>query len=384
STARSSASTAFAVSTTGDLLFGAFQGRSWSFSLEREHFADRTTRDEAIAGGVARVPELDSVVSAASYISSPLKMGAVWNDVRSGAMTSRRPVLAGSRQSYSHRSTKGYVFGYIESLDSLGDVEALCVVATPTPTATATATPTPIPTATSTPTPTVTSSPTATYTPSPTPTPIPSPVYLPVALRERCSPEKRRTDVALVIDASTSMLQTTRAGRSKLVAAVAAAREFLDQLRLGSGDQAAVVAFNAEAHLLQPLTASRADLDASLAAIEPAQKTRIHLGVHEARVELASERRMRDNAPVMIVLTDGRSNPDPASLAVEEARLAKEEGVIVFAIGLGADLDEEALREMPSTPGGYFHAPSAEDLAAIYKQIAVEIPCPASSFWGRR
>ncbi|MFN2115085.1 MAG: hypothetical protein ACK2T6_05180, partial [Anaerolineae bacterium] len=78
-----------AVSTTGDLLFGAFQGRSWSFSLEREHFADRTTRDEAIAGGVARVPELDSVVSAASYISSPLKLGAVWNEIRSGARRAR-------------------------------------------------------------------------------------------------------------------------------------------------------------------------------------------------------------------------------------------------------------------------------------------------------
>jgi hypothetical protein len=86
----------------------------------------------------------------------------------------------------------------------------------------------------------------------------------------------------------------------------------------------------------------------------------------------------------MIVLTDGRSNPVPAAVAVEEARLAKVAGVQVFTIGLGADLDAGALGEMASRPEWFFIAPDAEDLAGVYRTIAVTIPCPREAFWGRR
>jgi hypothetical protein len=32
----------------------------------------------------------------------------------------------------------------------------------------------------------------------------------------------------------------------------------------------------------------------------------------------------------------------------------------------------------------YYRAPDGEDLAEIYEAIAVEIPCPAEGYWGRR
>ncbi len=48
------------------------------------------------------------------------------------------------------------------------------------------------------------------------------------------------------------------------------------------------------------------------------------------------------------------------------------------------DLDEAALREMASGPEAYRHAPSAAELAGIYRGIAVDIPCPAAAFWGGR
>jgi hypothetical protein len=59
-------------------------------------------------------------------------------------------------------------------------------------------------------------------------------------------------------------------------------------------------------------------------------------------------------------------------------------GVTVFTIGLGSELERDALRSMASRPRDFYEAPDGEDLAAIYAQIAVEIPCPPSRWWGRR
>lgn len=80
----------------------------------------------------------------------------------------------------------------------------------------------------------------------------------------------------------------------------------------------------------------------------------------------------------MIVLTDGRANPVPVSVAEDEARHAKDAGIVMFTVGLGSDLDTNALRAIASRPEWFYTAPSAEDLEGIYRGIAVEIPCPSS------
>jgi hypothetical protein len=42
------------------------------------------------------------------------------------------------------------------------------------------------------------------------------------------------------------------------------------------------------------------------------------------------------------------------------------------------------LETMASKRSYFYRAPDAEDLKEIYAAIAVEIPCPAEDFWGRR
>ena len=263
---------------------------------------------------------------------------------------------------------------------------------TPTTVPSATLSPTPTATAEQTPTATVTPSPTSvqTSTPAPsrtptaTPSPTPGPIYLPILLREHCTPDQRRTDVVLVVDASSSMLDETATGRTKLVAAVAAAGTFLDQLELGDGDQAAIVSFNAVATVHAELTSHRPTLNAAMARIDPASQTCLVCGVEAGALELASTRRRSDNTPLLIVLTDGLSNPRPSSEAVDRAAQAKNAGVIIHTIGLGDTLDFDALEAIASEPAYFHRAPGAEDLAAIYQHIAVEIPCPPSRYWGRR
>jgi len=240
---------------------------------------------------------------------------------------------------------------------------------------------TPTPTSTATPAPTATPPPTATATRArPTATLAPQPVYLPLALNEAPCYEQQRVDVVLVLDASTSMGMATAEGRPKIDVAVEAARRFVDELRLGEGDRAAVVAFNADAQLLAGLTADRRVLDAALGGIELASQTCLVCGVQVAAEELLAQREA-GRALVLVLLTDGQSNPRPASEAVDAAAAAKAAGVTVFTIGLGAELDEDALRAIASRPEYNYRAPDAADLEAIYRRIAVTIPCPGQTFW---
>lgn len=248
-------------------------------------------------------------------------------------------------------------------------------VAAPTPT------PTALPTATATPSPSASAPPTATATHTAVANTYR--LFLPLALDEACDPKAVSADIALVLDASTSMLQATGSGRTKLAAATEAAGTFLDRIDLAT-DQAAVVVFHSEALLLAPLTSDRARLDAALGAIRVQPQSRIDRGIAVAADEIRSARHRPTSRTAMIVLTDGRANPSTPHDAVVEAERAKAAGVTVFTIGLGDDLDLEALRAMASRPEYFYRSPTGDDLEQIYAEIADYIPCPPEGFWGRR
>jgi Mg-chelatase subunit ChlD len=251
-----------------------------------------------------------------------------------------------------------------------------------------TPTPTPTPTATASPTPTHTPSPTptASHTPVPptattTPTAAPQPIYLPALVREACTPELRRTDLMLVVDASTTMLEPTRAGRTKIDAAIAAADALAADLDPGR-DRLGLVWFNDAAHLEVAPTFDRAALRAGLGHIQVRLLTRIELGVSAAHAALVANPRP-DAARVMILLTDGRADPGPVSLALSAAEAAKADGITVFTVGIGDRIDAVSLQAMASSPGHYVHAPDGEDLPAAYAHVRGVIPCPQSAFWPR-
>ena len=180
------------------------------------------------------------------------------------------------------------------------------------------------------------------------------------------------------------MLESPQTGRSKLSAATQAVGAFLSRLKFSDGDRAAVVAFNRDVYVLQSLTGDSDSLDQALDGLEGvvSQQTRIHLGVDAARAELPPS--IPDRKTVMIVLTDGRSNPDPARRGGEAAQAAHRDGIEVFPIGLGSELDIAALEAMASDADHFFWAPDGEDLERIYRSIVELLPCPADQFWGRR
>lgn len=220
-----------------------------------------------------------------------------------------------------------------------------------------------------------TPTPTPTATPEPIPTAIPQPIFLPVTVRQSCTPRDRNADVVLAIDTSGSMSETTGSGGpTKFEAAKAAARAFLAQLVPGR-DQAALLQFNGEVTVIEPLSDDPAVVAAGLDRLSQAGGTRIDLALEAGRAELTSAARRPENNPVLIVLTDG----EPTGTTPEEVRTAaaaaKAAGILVFTIGLGTSLDVELLRDVASRPEWAYLAPDTSDLVAIYEAIVVEIPC---------
>lgn len=256
--------------------------------------------------------------------------------------------------------------------------------ATPTQTLTPTTTPSPTASPTTTTTPTVTDSPTATDTGTPTLTPTPSVyrIYLSILIDERCVADRKRVDVILVVDTSTSMLASTRDGVRKIDAARVAIAAFLAQLDPAK-DRAALVDFDNSAVIAAPLTGDLGSVAAALGAMAHHEGTRLDLGLDAARQALAGQASSPDRIPAVILLTDGRPNrvPTPQGGGRQEdtvlaaAVALKATGARVFTIGFGDDLDAALLSEMATRPSDAFIAPDAAALARIYGAIAEAIPC---------
>lgn len=227
-------------------------------------------------------------------------------------------------------------------------------------------------------------SPTPTRTPTPgprtSPTPLvpptvePVPIYLPILFRQACLRDRRRLDVVLVADSSQSMLQLTRDGRSKLLAARAAMGDFLTLLDMPP-DRAALIGFDAEARLLQRMTDDRTALSAALETLQSQSGTRIDLGLGAGHAEFLRARGAADRQSVMILLTDGQV--DPAQVPAVEAAAARirADGMRLLTIGLGQDVDAALLQRIAASPADFLNAPDGEDLVGIYRRLATQIAC---------
>lgn len=78
---------------------------------------------------------------------------------------------------------------------------------------------------------------------------------------------------------------------------------------------------------------------------------------------------------ILSASTYGLPNGTTAEAVLAAADRAKAEGVIIYTIGLGGDVDPHLLQQVATDPGKYYFAPRATDLEAIYEQIAFVIPC---------
>jgi len=191
--------------------------------------------------------------------------------------------------------------------------------------------------------------------------------FLPLAWRNTCRPIKQWVDVALVLDASSSM-----AGE-KLAQALAAARTFVRLIDL-TDNRAAIVRYDENAALVLPLTSDRAALLAALDGLNTGRGTRHDRGIEVALAELTGPRGRPENRQAIILLSDGRQVDQPER-ARAWAEYAWARGVLVYTIALGEDADRDMLRDLADHPAHAYYAPSADQLQQIYERLAGAVRC---------
>jgi Mg-chelatase subunit ChlD len=102
-------------------------------------------------------------------------------------------------------------------------------------------------------------------------------------------------------------------------------------------------------------------------------RTAISAGIDEG-IKVLTGKKVRPFAvKTMIVMTDGIHNQGPEP--VKSAQQAAKKDIVIHSITFSNDADIPRMQDVANATGGrHFHAPTAEDLARIFKEIASTLP----------
>jgi len=197
---------------------------------------------------------------------------------------------------------------------------------------------------------------------------------------EQCSTP---SDVVLLMDTSGSMNDDGGDPPQPLFDAKTAATSFVG--RLSVNDRVGAVSFATEAKLLNELSSERSVVEQTISNLdilpnEEAGRTNIGHAISLALNAFSSSllREGEDKArKVIVLLTDGRANapqvPGGEEFAQEKAGEAKNNGVILYTIGLGDKVNVDFLKSIASLPDNYYKAVESRDLDSIYRSVSESI-----------
>jgi Ca-activated chloride channel family protein len=213
--------------------------------------------------------------------------------------------------------------------------------------------------------------------------------------------------VLLAVDVSGSMATPDMGeGATRLQSVQRVAGQFIDGRH---GDQVGLILFGTQPYLQAPLTPDLATVHrflneavVGIAGRETAIGDAIGLAIKRLRANPATTRgtdqvgESSAKQAVLVLLTDGESNAGTVP-PLEAARLAKEAGLRIYTIGVGAvaqpgffgaqgnnDLDEDTLKSIAKTTGGeYFRAADVDALKEVYRRIDQLEPAAGHEQWLR-
>ena len=194
-------------------------------------------------------------------------------------------------------------------------------------------------------------------------------------------------DLLLAVDLSGSMeeqdFQLNGEWVDRLTATKSVAKEFIDRR---TGDRIGLILFGRETYLQTPLTFDRETVKTFLdeAVIGLAGKETAIGDAIGLSIKTLTDADVEENRRVLVLLTDG-ANTAGAVDPLKAADLARDRGMVIYAIGIGADalmvrslfgvrqinpsadLDEQTLTTIAEGTGGvYFRARDTDELQRIY------------------
>jgi VWFA-related protein len=180
------------------------------------------------------------------------------------------------------------------------------------------------------------------------------------------TPKLTPLSVVLTMDTSGSM-------KKRLADAQSAAKSFLRTLQ--PQDKAQVVRFSRDVKTIQPLSADRAAAEAAIDATTARGDTALFDALY------TSVESLRDvpGRKAIVLLSDGvdddgTGKPLSKKTVTDVLRLARQVNVPIYAIGLGTELDELALKKVASETGAlYLNAVEPSELKRLYDSIGKQL-----------
>ncbi|MCK5096060.1 MAG: PKD domain-containing protein [Candidatus Pacebacteria bacterium] len=147
---------------------------------------------------------------------------------------------------------------------------------------------------------------------------------------------------------------------------------------LTSNDAVGLVDFYGNAVLTNILTTTFSTVSSNVGLDWLLGWTNTGAGIDTAHAELLANGR-DDIKQIMIVLSDGNptkpgNESDAATYALQQASEAKADGIIIYTIGFGNDVNPSFLENIASDPSYYFYTPTSAGLEDVYMALA-EIAC---------
>ena len=191
-------------------------------------------------------------------------------------------------------------------------------------------------------------------------------------------------DIMLVLDISTSMLQPDFAFRGQRIDRLTAVKKTAsDFIKKRANDRVGLILFGTRAYMQAPLTFDKNSVDEILWSMQAGMagdSTSIGDALGLALKNLKDNKDIENK--VIILLTDGENNDGSLSLA-QAIKLAKDEGIKTYTIGVGSrdtffglllgqarGVDEKGLSDLAkATDGEYFRAENTTSLQKIYNAI---------------
>jgi Mg-chelatase subunit ChlD len=198
---------------------------------------------------------------------------------------------------------------------------------------------------------------------------------------------EKSSDIVLAIDRSGSMQSINVNPPEPLTGVKIAASDFVSLL--GKNNSVGLVSFSTDAQIESELIKDFSYASSLINGItinkESVQYTNIADALASSFGVLGNQESQRQK--VIILLTDGIANRpiDSASKteaeeiayaeneALKVAKTTKENGVIIYTIGLGKDIHTDFLKQIASSADKFFPAPTALDLGTIYEGISSDI-----------
>ncbi|MBQ9124445.1 MAG: VWA domain-containing protein [Acholeplasmatales bacterium] len=190
------------------------------------------------------------------------------------------------------------------------------------------------------------------------------------------------TDIVLILDRSGSMagdpLANLKAGANKFIDIIDESTDGNQDGQIGNGSHIGIVSFATNATQDTQLITSVADLKAAINDIAAGGNTN-HEDAFTKALDLFDPN--STNAKVMVMFTDGITTAGGNANTI--ATLAKQQGVIIYVIGLAGQsgIDEDALRDWASDPDSAYVVitPDDAELEDLFENLARNISNPGAT-----